>query len=438
MPRVLVPLLLCALGMGAQDLLPPEVVVLARIRAGVREMLDRLPDCTCLETVTRLMKPPGKKASASVVDTVVLQILFSGGHELFASPGDTRWEDSPLDFTTTGLMGNGVFALHLRSVFLSDRSVIKYHGMESSGSRDLARYDFSMSRLGSSYQINQDGVSARVATSGSFWADPRTYDLDRLEIDAVEIPPELHYTDISTAISYNRVRMGESDFLLPQEAYVEAIDGDGRESRNRIEFTHCRGFQIVSNVRFGPHEPPPPTAPALARPPMMEEPLPEQLRVTVALAAPVNDRSPVGSLIEGTVIGGVVHKDKTWIQGGARIQGRLRRVERYADSGDYFIVAMEFTRIEVADRTYRFYADLEDVDRREGAATTLGSAVRDGPRLMSRNLGASLSLPKVVERVWTHEVPGVGTFFVHGSQFSLPAGFQTVWKTRLFPQTRTR
>ena len=38
-------------------------------------------------------------------------------------------------------------------------------------------------------------------------------------------------------------------------------------------------------------------------------------------------------------------------------------------------------------------------------------------------------------RVWTQEVPGVGTFFVRGSHFSLPPGFKTVWKTQLDPRS---
>jgi hypothetical protein len=37
------------------------------------------------------------------------------------------------------------------------------------------------------------------------------------------------------------------------------------------------------------------------------------------------------------------------------------------------------------------------------------------------------------QRIWTHEVPGVGTFFIRGSSVSLPSGFKTVWKTQLYP-----
>ena len=89
MRRALALLCLAVFGLPAQDL-PPGVLTLARIRARVGQALDQLPDCMCVETVDRSRKPAGKEIKA--VDRVVLQVLFSGGEELFAAPGDTRWE----------------------------------------------------------------------------------------------------------------------------------------------------------------------------------------------------------------------------------------------------------------------------------------------------------------------------------------------------------
>jgi hypothetical protein len=65
MRRALSLFFLSALWMPSQDL-PPEVLTLARIHDRVREAVERLPDCTCVETVARFRKSAG------------LQILFSG------------------------------------------------------------------------------------------------------------------------------------------------------------------------------------------------------------------------------------------------------------------------------------------------------------------------------------------------------------------------
>jgi hypothetical protein len=410
--------------------LPPEVLTLARINDRVREAVERLPDCTCVETVARFRKSAGKQFKP--LDRVVLQILFSGGKELFASPGDTHWETDPFTFVASGMISNGLFALNLKTIFLNNHSIIRYKGDESPTGRREARYDFHVSRMWSGYTIQRGGASSVVAMRGSFWADPETYDLRRVEFHADEIPPELLYADISTTIDYNRVRIGQSDVLLPQTAEMRTADVDGVENRNFVEFTHCQGFRAESTLVFGAaHDAAPAAGPAAPppKPVAAESTLPPALRIAIALRAPLDDHAAVGSLIQGKVVGRVTQKEKVLVPDGALVTGRIRRVERYSDAGDYFIVALEFTRLETPGGELRFYADLLDIDRRNGAEMVFSSATR----VESSRLGSAVSYNTHSERIWTHEVPGVGTFFVRGSSLALPPGFKTFWKTQLYP-----
>lgn len=428
MRRLIFPLFLAVFSVPAQDL-PPGVLTLARIHDRVREAVERLPDCTCVETVARFRKSAGKDLKP--VDRAVLQILFSGGKELFASPGDTHWETSPFAFLASGMMGNGLFALNLKTVFLDNHSIIRYKGDESLAWYRQVRYDFTISRMWSGYTVQRAGASGVVAMRGSFWADPATYDLRRLEIHADEIPPELLYADISTTIDYNRVRIGASNVLLPQTADVRTTGVDGEENRNLIEFTHCQGFHAESKLVFGAAGDAAPAAgPATTPPrPAAEGTLPPDLRIAVALSARVDDGATVGSLIRGKVAGGVTQKGKVLVPDGALVEGRIRRLERYSDAGDYFIVALEFTRLETPRGNLRFYADLQDVDRREGAEMVFSNTTR----VEQGGFRSAAWYNTHSERIWTHEVPGVGTFFVRGSSFSLPPGFKTMWKTQLYP-----
>jgi hypothetical protein len=429
MRRAISLLFLAVFFVPAQDL-PPEILTLARIRDRVREAVERLPDCTCVETVARFRKLAGKELKP--LDRAVLQILFSGGKELFASPGDTHWETSPFAFLTSGMMANGLFALHLKAIFLDSRPIIRYKGDESPTGRREARYDFRISRMSSGYTIQHAGASGVVAMRGSFWADPDTYDLRRLEFHAEEIPPELLYADISTTIIYSRVRIGERDILLPQTADVRTTGVDGEESRNLIEFTHCQGFHAESTLVFGAARDASPAAGPATAPPQpaaAEGQLPPDLRIAVALSTPLDDRAAVGSLIQGKVVGSVTQKGKLLVPDGAPVEGRIRRLERYSDAGDYFIVALEFMRLETPGGTLRFYADLQDVDRPEGAEIVFSSTTR----VESGAFQSAAWYNTHSQRIWTHEVPGVGTFFVRGSSFSLPPGFKTVWKTQLYP-----
>jgi hypothetical protein len=426
---------LAIFGLPAQDL-PPGVLTLARIRDRVRQAVERLPDCTCIETVDRSWKPAGKELKP--VDRVVLQILFSGGKELFAAPGDTHWEANPSAFLSSGLMGNGLFALELKSVFINNQSIIRYKGEESPTGRREARYDFSISGMMSGYRVDHAGASAVVARRGSFWADPETYDLHRLDFHAEEIPPELKYSDISTTIRYDRVRVGESDVLLPQAADLRTTGVDGEEHRNLIAFTHCQGFHADSTLRLVAGDAAPAALPAAAPPqPRAEGTLPPELRVTIALSAPLDDRAPVGSLVEGKVVGRVMQKGMVLIPEGALVKGRVRRLERYSDAGDYFIVALEFVEIETSSASLRFYADLQDIDRSEGAemVLTMTRVEQGGFQSAGQRLNSVTWDNTHNERIWTHAVPGVGTFFVRGSHFSLPPGFKTVWTTQLYPKS---
>jgi len=49
-----------------------------------------------------------------------------------------------------------------------------------------------------------------------------------------------------------------------------------------------------------------------------------------------------------------MQKRKVLVPEGTLGQGRIRRMERYSDSGDYFIVALEFVRVKVPGGDLRF------------------------------------------------------------------------------------
>jgi hypothetical protein len=432
MRRALALFFLAAFCLPAQDL-PPGVLALSRIRERVRLAVGRLPDCTCVETVDRYWKPARREMK--LTDRVVLQVLFSGDKEMFASPGDTHWDANPAAFLASGMMGSGLFALDLKVVFVNNQALIVYKGDEPLAGRSVPRYDFHSSSMMSGYTVHHLGSSATVALRGSFWADPETYDPLRMEFHAEEMPDALGYAALSTSIDYDRVLIGGNSVLLPGAADLRATGADGEAKWNHIEFTHCQAFHANSALRFGDDEVAPASRAAVApAPPLEERALPPELRIVVALNAPLGDRATVGSLVEGRVASSVMQKGKVLIPDGALVKGRVRRMERYSDAGNYFIVGLEFTDIETLSARYRFYAELQDADRSEGVETRFSTARVEAGRFSDTSPGADWSRTDRVT-ISIHEVPGVGTFFVHGSRFSLPQGFKTIWKTQPYPRS---
>jgi hypothetical protein len=109
--------------------------------------------------------------------------------------------------------------------------------------------------LFSIYEITVNGHYAKVASSGSFWADPATAELLRLSEQADDIPPDLDTLSVTSTIDYSRLLLGSKPFLFPQTAVLTLVRASGAESRNRISpraASTGRRFPRLSNSRFRP------------------------------------------------------------------------------------------------------------------------------------------------------------------------------------------
>jgi hypothetical protein len=411
--RLTVRIVIAGLGLAwaaAAQGLAPEVLLLARVKAHTREQLARLPNCSCLETVRRDYQRAGDVMRLQ--DTMRLEVLYSDGRELYASPGDPRFGDNqPTDFVASGTTSNGHFALYLSQIASQGSLSYEYKGEESLSGRRLARYDYRVPVSMSGNTITMPEGKGTTGIKGSFWAEPATYDIVRIVTEAAEIPPHLPVASFVTSIDYAHTNLGGTDFLLPQSADSHLVKFSGEESRNHIEFTHCHLFGAQSSISFGAPE----GQPRFAASSVLEtnrELLPE-LQVVIKLATRITEKTSVGALIEGVVEGNVLRKKRVLIPDGSPVRGRVRRLEWYDEKGGYYIVGLEFTDIEAAGTRFRFFADLVDTDRLPG--------LRQNIRVLKRDPTEVLILP---------DLPGVGSFFVQARRFDLPPGVRMTWKTR--------
>jgi hypothetical protein len=99
----------------------------------------------------------------------------------------------------------------------------------------------------------------------------------------------------------------------------------------------------------------------------------------------------------------------------------------YTDPFPHFIIALEFTEVELQGIRHRFYTDLVEIESSRRVGETLPilnkKEVRhwaDGGRDV-KSSAVTLTLPKL---------PRVATFFFNGAKLDLRPGFRTVWKTR--------
>jgi hypothetical protein len=424
--RLTVRIILAGLGLAwvaAAQGLPPGALLLSRVRAHMREELARLPNCSCLETVSRDHQPAG--GVMRPLDTIRLEVLYSDHHELYASPGDRRFGDNqPVDFVASGTIGNGHFALYLSEIAGEGSLSYEYKGEESLSGRRLARYDYRVPVSMSGNTITIPEGRGTVGIKGSFWADPATYDILRIAAEAEDIPPSLPIVEYVTVIDYAHTNLAGTDFLLPQSADYRLLEFSGELSRNHLEFTHCHLYGAQSSISFGAREEPPRFA-ASSVLEMNRELLPA-LQVVIRLSTRITETTAVGALIKAVVEGNVMRKKSALIRDGSPVRGRVRRLDWHDVNGGYFVVALEFTEIEAAGTRYRFFADLLDTDRLPGLRRTISTFRHETDTLpyggsMTRDSHDVLFLP---------DLPGVGSFFVQAQQLDLPPGFRTTWKTR--------
>jgi hypothetical protein len=420
--------LMLAVAAIAQDL-PPEVLLLSRIKNHIREELQRLPDISCLETVQREYQPPRGKMRP--LDTVRLEVLTDGHKELFASPGGRKFsERHPITYAGSGMLSNGLFGPYLSDIVVTGNASTKYIGEEEIGGRRLARFDYRLPLMWSGQTLNIVEGSGRVGLHGSYWADPQTYDVLRLELNAEDFPPTLPVVEVVTSINYAPTRLtGNLPLLLPDSAESRLVKFSGEISRNRMEFTGCRVFEAESAINFDAPD-------SIEQTPRFAassnddtlRPLPGGLQIAVKLRTRISGDLPVGTLIDGVVASetsrkkGAIH-----IAAGSPVRGRIRRLERYTKPFPYYIVAVEFTEVELQGIRHRFYADLLDLDLTPGVERTLPVSERTEETDLLY-LGHETRLKK--ESLTLPYLTGVATFFFRGARLDLPSGWRTVWKTR--------
>src|ERR1700730_18633788 len=119
----------------AQEL-PPEILLLARIKTRAAENLERLPNYTCTQTIERYRRR-GKARKFEPLDTLRLEVALVEGKELFSWPGAGKFEEKGIGEIVGGggAIGNGSFALHAKSIFLSRWPTFTYFGETNLNSR---------------------------------------------------------------------------------------------------------------------------------------------------------------------------------------------------------------------------------------------------------------------------------------------------------------
>jgi len=311
----------------------PELSLLGRIKGKVAENLRRLPNYTCTQTIVRSLR---RKPTARLqrLDTVRLEVAYVGGKELYGWPGSGRIDQPQITKLISGTIGNGDFAVLPSSIFLGESAHFHYNSETTVDGKPAIRYDYVVPQLASGYQIQAGAAAAIVGYHGSFWVDHDTLDLLRLEVSADDIPNKLKLASAVDRMEYDRVSIGDSEFLLPRGAEMDITDSLGIENHNRMRLQACHQFvgqSALSFEKFPGENFMAPSKPTLAR-----LDLPDDFRMEVALDTPIDSSSSaIGDAVEALLKQNVRVSSDAVVPKGAKVSGHIARLEKRG--GAYYV-----------------------------------------------------------------------------------------------------
>jgi hypothetical protein len=314
---------------------------ISQIRFKVAERTARIPNYTCLETIERSWYA-SDYAGSLIRDRMRFEVSVVEGSEQFAWPGG-----GPLDvherqiILGRGLTKTGDFAGFVGAIFGTDSAAYTRVGEEAIGARRTIRYNYRVPQASSRYTITQNGVTVAVGFHGSFWVDPETLDLTRVELDADTIPAAFKRRSVKIAIDYGLVAVGTGDFLLPQLTDVSTVTDRKLENRTTTRFSQCRQFLAESSISFEEK-----SVDQAAKPDEARTALPPGMILEATLATPiVRKTAATGDLVQAEVRKEVKTRNGVVVPQGAIVEGRIVLLEARGSTEPADALAVRFTKV---------------------------------------------------------------------------------------------
>jgi len=398
--------------------------LLMRIRLAAQRNLTRLPNFTCLETIERSRRRvPARKYD--LIDIARVEVALVEGKELFAWPGSGKFDDRELqELIPGGATGNGSFALHARAVFLGRHTTFENLGETALEGRAAYHFRYNVPQPFSGFTMRNGNRSAVVGYTGEFFIDRANLDLLQLSVRGKDLPEALEISEHQEVLRFQRVMIGESEYLLPQSSDLVLGDAGGVESRNRTSFSGCKQYGVTSSISFDAPEEGSAEAMAAARAAVARERIAGGLTLEIELPGMELGKTAVGDAVTARVVRDVKREGRVAIPKGAQLKGRVIHFEHMGQTrvGSLYVeriqLGMEFD--EVMTKEWRAPA----------VGTVRGLALAADPRMSAR-------LNQDFGAIIAEYHPSGQNLVVVYNDVRLRSGLRVIWETRSTPLRRT-
>jgi hypothetical protein len=417
--------------------------VLTRVIAKVLEAGRRMPNYTCVETVTRVFyRPTGQSfaRACSVVmeqrqhptldmvlrpystDRLRLDVTMADHGEIFSWAGASKFDDAGIEhLISEGPIGTGAFGAYLLAVFNDDQVKFVFVRNNSSNGRELMEYSFRVPLSGSHYKIKAGDQWVFTAYRGTFQVDPATDDLVQLVVQTEDLPLATGTCMSMATMDYAPVQIGPSQFLRPTQMKQQWVDSTGNEVENTTTFTACREYKGESTLTFLPEGG---ATTAVAGEPGRDSadrktaaaipPIPAGLRFSMVLSPTIDtNTAAAGDLFTGSLAEPLKDaRSKVLAPKGSLVEGRIIRLEILHRPPQVLLVLRPRS------------VEAKGVKTPLAAALDLQNAAIANRDMLKRRVG--LYLPRPGEE-------RTGSFGFLGNHVVTPKGFRTEWRTLGMP-----
>lgn len=101
-------------------------------------------------------------------------------------------------------------------------------------------------------------MSAIAGYHGEVYVDKATLKVMRIKLSTEGLPADFPIKDVNLVMRYNYIKIGDSDYVLPQQAELRSRDDRNVLVKNEIEFRMYQKFGADASIQFDTPDPLPP------------------------------------------------------------------------------------------------------------------------------------------------------------------------------------
>jgi hypothetical protein len=259
----------------------------------------------------------------------------------------------------------------------------------------VSEYAYNVPVERSQYHFSSKGGGALMGYDGTFLLDPKSIDLVNLVVRATEPPSDSGACLVTNTLDYGRVRIRDTDLLLPTETRLRIVNKDGIETENRTEYSGCHEFLGESTVKFDSESS---DAGAATGKPLATAVtiLPPQLRFSVKITRDIDTATAAaGDPVSAELIGPIVDDSaKVLAPAGAAVTGRIVRIQHFYGPRPSVMLIWKTESVEIRGKAVPL------------AARTLGLDTGNDLVVNIRKAGANYVIRKGVESDWITAADG--------------------------------